>query len=218
VQDITTNIQSEKLLKSFELLKKRQFQEAELLLQQGFSEAEKAGDKILMALFCSGMGVLFKLQKEFRKAWKQYEKAEKLLPDDASLKIISSRLLVDYFGQYDIVIKKMNKVLELSDSFSPFKYQAHTIIGLAYLRKGSKKEAVESLKKSMLYLNESLDSVANVDFELVEGLSRKKIEPEICLEFLEKARNLAQLFKEEPMKKFIQKLIDTYPKAPVSGD
>ncbi|EKD41352.1 MAG: hypothetical protein ACD_73C00755G0002 [uncultured bacterium] len=207
-------IQSQKLIKGFELIKQKKFDEAQILFTEGISESEAGQDKVLLALFYSAMGIVYKLKKEFRTAWKYYEKAEKLLPDDPSLKIISSRLLVDYFGQYDIVIKKMNKVLEKTKEFTPFQYQAHTVMGLAWLRKGNKNKAAESLRKSMDCLQSGMDTVANVDFELVESMARKKIAPQLCLEFLGRAKDLAKAGSEDIMAKFIQKLIDQFPLDP----
>ncbi|MBI4410934.1 MAG: hypothetical protein HY541_00420, partial [Deltaproteobacteria bacterium] len=133
MQKINERLQSKTIYKAFELMRQKKFDGSEELLARGLKEAQTARDLVLTALFYSAYGVLFKLKKEYRKAWKYYEQAEKLIPDDPALKIISARLLVDTFGQYDTAIRKMEKIVPKIGSDMTFLHQAYTVLGLAWL-------------------------------------------------------------------------------------
>jgi len=198
-------IQSKTLMESFHFMKQKKFDEAKAHLEKGLKEAEIAKDLTLQAIFNSSLGVLFKLKKEFRKSWKYYETAEKLMPEDLSLKLISSRLLVDYFGQYDTVLKKTEKVLSLVKSTDPLTHVAQTIRGLAYLRKGEKKKAVDCLMLSADF--GGMKTAANLDLQLVSELIRKKIDRQVCVAFLNKSLQLAKSNKEEKFVAIIGKLV-----------
>lgn len=207
MQTIDKKIDSKFLLKAFELMNQKKLDEAEKVLDHGLQEAESLRDLILTGLYHSAYGVLYKLRKDFRKAWKYYEKAEKLIPEDPALKIISSRLLVEYFGQYDTVIRKMDKVIKMVEGNLPFLHQALCLKGLAFLRKGNKKRAVECLKQSMGKNFEGLESVANLDFKLLQELIKKKGDSTLCRQYLEAAQKLAKKTKETGHQQIIQSLL-----------
>ena len=133
MQKINERIQSKSIYKAFELMRGKKFDEAESLLSKGLSEAKAARDLVLTGLFYSAYGILFKLKKEYRKSWKYYEQAEKLIPDDPALKIISARLLVETFGQYDTAIRKMEKIVPKLGSDMTFLHQAYTVLALSLL-------------------------------------------------------------------------------------
>ena len=97
---------SEVCYRAFELIAAKQYEDAEKLLALNMSRTD---DDAAIALYHSVMGVLFKVQGEFKTAWKHYERAEKLLPDDPAMKIISARLLIEQFAEYDQAIKKAKK-------------------------------------------------------------------------------------------------------------
>ncbi|MDO8519794.1 MAG: hypothetical protein Q7T11_06485, partial [Deltaproteobacteria bacterium] len=165
---------------------------------------------VLQGLHYSAFGILFKLKKEFRKAWKFYEQAERLIPDDPALKIISSRLLVDYFGQYDTVIRKMEKILKTVSDFI-LRHQILTVLGLAYLRSGNKKKGAECLKDAMGKNFDGLQSAANLDLKLVGEMVRKKVDLKLCRDYLTAAATLAKKTKDAPHEKFIKRLLDVFP-------
>ena|SRR3989338_7812729 len=211
MQKINARIESKVIYKAFELMQKKKLDEAEGLLSKGLSEAKTARDLILTGLFYSAYGVLFKLKKEYRKAWKYYEQAEKLIPDDPALKIISARLLVDYFGQYDTAIRKMEKILPKIGSDMTFLHQAYTVLGLAWLKKGNKKKAVDCLAKSMGDNFKGLQSGANFDFRLVEEMMKKKSNPTACRTFLEKAIAFVKETREIQHERLIKRMLDLFP-------
>lgn len=211
MQKPNEKIQSAPLYEALRLLRQKKFAEAEKSLSLGLKAAEAAGDDVLAAVYHSTYGIYFKLQNDFRKAWKCYEKAEKLLPDDPSLKLISARLLVEYFGQYDAALKKMEKVLELAAGNPIYAHAAHTLAGLAWIKKGNKKEAALELQKSMDGDFKGLKTASNLDFTLIEAMMRKKTEPELCRTFLETAFKFAKKNREAGAQKVIQKLLDTFP-------
>lgn len=204
-------VRSKNLQKAFVLMQKKKLADAEKLLESGLKEAESKKDLTMSALYCSAFGVLFKLKKEFRKAWKFYERAEKIYPEEPSLKLISGRLLVDYFGQYDTVIRKMEKVIERHAGNPVLLHQALTLKGIAHLRQGQKDKAIESLKRSMEDGFEPLKTCVNLDFKLVEEMMKKKVFADLCREFLEKANALSRKSREKGFQKMTQRLLDNFP-------
>lgn len=204
---IDSPIHSQLLFQAFALIKAKKWDEAEKLLSEGLKDAELKKDLSLIGLFHSAFGIFYKLKKEFRKSWKHYEQAEKLFPEDLSLKLISSRLLVDFFGQYDTVLRKMDKVLASAELNFPMAHQAYTLKGLACLRKSDKKRASESLQLAMGKNFEGLQSGANFDWSLVSEMIKKKIEPNLCRDYLNAANQFVKKTKEKPYEELIQRLL-----------
>jgi len=180
--------------RAFELIAAKQYGEAEKLLANNMARSD---DDAAIALFHSVMGVLFKIQGEYKTAWRHYKRAEKLLPDDPALKIISARLLIDQFAEYGQAIKKAKKVLNLIPDNPVFAHQAHTTMGLAYCKKGDKKKAISMLQKSWGDDFTNFITAQNIDFELVEALLRKGWGLEVCHEYLLKARVFAEATGED---------------------
>lgn len=179
--------------RAFELMKAKQYADAEKLLAGNMSRTD---DDAAIALYHSVMGVLSKLQGEYKTAWKHYERAEKLLPKDPALKIISARLLIDQFAEYGQAIRRAKKVLELIPGNPVFAHQAHTTMGLAYVRKGDRKKAVEMLEASAGEDFRGFVSAKNIDFELVEALLRRGWGAPSCRAFLVKAKAFAEATEE----------------------
>lgn len=202
------------LLKAFEHLQKKDLPRAQAELDKALEAARLAQDPVLEALAHSGFGVFYKLKKEFRKAWKSYEQAERLVPDDAALKIISSRLLLDYFGQYDTVISKMKKVQAIAGVPPGFSHQALCLEGLAWLKKSDKKKAAECLKQAGESDFQALESPANIDLRLAFELTKKKIEPELCRGYLTKAIAFAKDKRDGAHEKLFQKVLEEISVAP----
>ncbi|MBT3181379.1 MAG: hypothetical protein HN337_02600 [Deltaproteobacteria bacterium] len=171
--------------RAFQLIASKQYSDAEKLLANNMARSD---DDASIALYHSVMGVLFKVQGEYKTAWKHYQRAEKLLPEDPALKIISARLLIDQFAEYGQAIKKSKKVLDLIPKNSVFAHQAYTTMGLAYCKKGDKKKAISMLEKSWMNNFEGFMSGKNMDFELVEALLRKGWGAKPCHQFLLRAR------------------------------
>lgn len=179
---------SEVCTRAFELMSSKQFNEAERLLAGNMS---KTDDDIAIGLYHSALGVLFKMKGEFKTAWRHYQRAEKLIPKDPALKIISARLLIDQFAEYDQAIKKAKKVLDLAKGIPAFEHQAYTTMGLAWVRRGNRKKATDMLKKSMCKDFKNFISAQNIDFNLVEALLRKGWAEAECRNFLTKAHEFA---------------------------
>lgn len=180
--------------RAFSLMREKQYDEAEKLLSANMA---KTDDDAAVALYHSVLGVLSKLKGDFKAAWRHYDRAEKLLPDDPALKLISARLLIDEFSEVAIAIKKIKKVLDLMGHHPIFAHQAHTIMGLAFLKKSDKKKALESLLLSMRDDFTGLVTAQNIDLTLVEALLRKKTGEAECGAFLEKALVFAKQTNEE---------------------
>lgn len=208
---IHEKVGSERLYKAFELMAAKNLESAEQELNEGLDEALGKEDNVLSALFYSTLGVLYKIKKDFQKAWKFYEKAEKLLPEDPALKLISARLLIDVFGQYDTAIRRCKKVLEIARSDPPFLHQAHATMGLAQLKTGQRQAAIEHLVSAMENDFEGLMSASNIDMKLVEALLRKKLAIPECFAYLQKALEFAKATEEAKFIDLYSRLLEAFP-------
>lgn len=204
-------IQSSRLKKAIELMAAHDFDSAEKELRSGISESGSAQDKVLEALFHSTLGILFKLKKDYKEAWRCYERAEKLLPHDPALKLVSARLLVEVFGQCDLAIQKAKKVLKIARNDWTFCHQAQATLGLAYLKKGDRRKAVTALERAMEGDFEGMISAGNIDFKLLEGLIRKNAGLPQCRSYIEKAIAFAQKTGEQRELNIFQQLITLFP-------
>jgi tetratricopeptide (TPR) repeat protein len=209
--NVNDKVKNERLYRAFDLMAAKDLEAAESELHSGLNETDVKQDKVLSALFYSTLGVLYKIKKEFQQAWKFYEKAEKLLPEDPALKLISARLLIDVFGQYDTAIRRCEKVVELSRSDPTFRHQAYVTMGFACLKKGERSRAVQCLVDAMAEDFEGLVSASNIDLKLVEALLRKRAGISECRTFLEKARAYAESKKEEKYVDLMKRLLEAFP-------
>ncbi len=196
--------------RAFELLKTKQFDDAEKLLSNCL--AKIVDDDVASGLFHSTLGVLYKMKGEFKLAWRHYERAEKLIPNDPALKIISARLLIDEFSEFDQAVKKAKKVLALLPNNPAFCHQAHVTMGLAWAKKGDKKKALEALKKSMEGDFEGFITAKNIDFNLCEAVLKKGWAEKEAKAFLERAIAFAKKQEEPDWAETIQKMVDAFPK------
>ena len=198
------------IYKAFQLMKEKRFEEAEKLLKEKIEKLGDKGDKTALSLLYSTLGIMEKYRGDKKAAWRHYEKAEKLMPDDPALKIISARLLIDAFAQYDTAIKKAKKAIKLSKGIPSFEHQAITTMGLAYLKKGDKKKSVEMLEKAMEKDFEGIISAENLDFNLIEALLHRNVERNKCKKYAQKALALAKKTREEKPLQFISKLVESF--------
>lgn len=202
-------------LRAFELMAAKEYADAEKLLANNMAHSD---DDSAIALYHSVMGVLFKLQGEYKTAWRHYQRAEKLLPDDPALKIISARLLIEEFAEYNQAIKKAKKVLTLIPGNPVFAHQAYTAMGLAYLRKGEKQKAIESLKASWGDDFKGFITVKNISFELVETLLKRGIGKPEAKAFLEKALTFAHSIREQSSIAFLERLNSAFDREYTTSD
>lgn len=200
-----------RLQKAIDLISAQKYDEAEVEIKSAIEEAVAKKDILAEGLLYSTLGLLFKLKKDFRIAWRHYEKAEKLLPEDPALKLISARLLIEIFGQYDTAIIKANKVLKIAAQDGAYAHQAHATLGLAHLKKGDRKKAQAELLNAMAHDFDNVGSATNIDFKLLEALLKKQIALEDCFAYLKKALAYAQKMEEEKYIKLIQRLIEGFP-------
>jgi tetratricopeptide (TPR) repeat protein len=198
---------SEVCYRAFELIAAKQFADAEKLLAGNMARTD---DNVAIAIYHSVLGVLFKLQGEYKTAWRHYERAEKLMPDDPALKIISARLLIDQFAEYGQAIKKAKKVLDVAKDNPVFTHQAYTTMGLAHCKKGDKKKALEMLESSIIDDFDSFVSAKNIDYELIEAVLRKGWGVDVCRAYLEKALAFANKTKEDQHVNMLQKMLTAF--------
>lgn len=196
-------------LQSFSLMKSKQYEDAEKLLTNNLAKTE---DKVGSALYHSALGVLHKLKGDFKTAWRHYERAEKLLPEDPALKIIVARLLLEQFNEHGAAIRRANKVLKIIPNNPVFVHQAYITLGLAYCKKLQKTKAVESLEKAWGNDFEGFVTAKNIDFQLVEALLRKGWGVDVCYRFLNKALAFAKGRKEKIYADAFQKMVAAFEK------
>lgn len=198
------------IYEAFRKMKGKDYAAAQAILEEGLKKAESEQDKMRAALFDSALGVLSKLRGDFREAWRRYERAEKLLPEDPSLKIIMAKLLIDQFAQYDTAIKKLKQVLKLAKGSGSFEHQAHATMAVACLKKGDKKKAIEMFEKAMEEDFERVASAEGLNFDVIETFLARNFEVERCRRYVEKALALAKKRKEEKPVQFLTKLIESF--------
>jgi tetratricopeptide (TPR) repeat protein len=198
---------SEVCHRAFELMAAKQFADAERLLAGNMS---KTDNNTSIALYHSTLGVLYKMQGEFKTAWRHYQRAERLLPKDPALKIISARLLIEQFAEYDQAIRKAKKVLELAKGNPAFAHQAHITMGLAYASRGNRRKAVEMLAKSMGEDFDGFVTAQNIDLNLLEILLRKGWISDECRMYLDKALTFARSTEEEKFVNLYTSMLNAY--------
>ncbi|MBI4125548.1 MAG: hypothetical protein HY609_00970 [Deltaproteobacteria bacterium] len=198
---------SEVCYQAFSLMKGKRLDEAERLLASSLAKTE---DKTAAALYHSALGVLHKMKKDYKEAWRHYERAEKLIPDDPALKIIVARLLIEQFAQYDQAIRRAKRVLKILPANPVFVHQAFTTIGLAQIKRKKKQEAIEALEKSIVEDFEGFITAKNIDFHLVEALLRNDWGENICCQFVSKALAFAKNKKEKPFADAFEKMLKAF--------
>jgi tetratricopeptide (TPR) repeat protein len=201
---------SKGIYEAFRLMKEKDFDGAESLLKTGLEKAEAEKNAMQSALFFSGLGVLSKIKGEFKDAWRYYEKAEKLLPEDPSLKIIMAKLLIDRFAQYDNALKKLKHVLKVAKGSGSFEHQAHATMAIAYLKMGEKKKAVEMLDEAMGGDFANVASAENLNFDVIEAFLARNLEVERCQKYIEKALELARSRREVRLQQYLEKLLESF--------
>lgn len=200
-------IQDANLYLAFQLMRQEDFESAESHIDKGLEEAEKNKDVTMEGLYLSAKGILYKLKKDYKKSYKYYQKAERLLKDDHSIKIISSVLLIDQFKQYETAVRKLEKTIGESED-PTILHHAKAIQAIGYFQMGKKDKALENLKYILAQDFESLRFAANLDFKLVQLFVEKRFSLDLCQTYLEKSLDLAQRKKEAVFVKVIQKLIE----------
>ncbi len=205
-------LENQNLDQAFELMAHKDFIAAEEELNEGLAEAKFQEDSHLEAVFYSAFGVLAKLKKDYQKAWEYYEAAEKILPEDPSLKLIVARLGLDIFGQTDSVIRRCKKVLEIAAEDFEYGHQAYTIMGIAYLKKGERHEAIQCLIQALGSEGDLMElSSANlIDLKLVEELIKKRVGLDECHHYLAQALHFAKDRQETKHIELYSRLLDAF--------
>lgn len=176
----------------FRLMKEKNFEGAKIKIEEGIRKAQQNQNVVSEGLYLSAMGVLFKLKKDHKESYKYYQLAERLLPEDHSLKIISSTLLIHEFHQFDTAIRKLKKVLESANVDPVILHQAKALIAMAYFATAKKSLAKEILATMVIEDFSKLRSATHVNYKLPEYFILKNFELDACLAYLRKALALAK--------------------------
>lgn len=193
-------------------ISKKDYARAEEILNEGLGLAEKDDNRALMAVFYSTLGVLSKLQHDFRKAWHFYDQAEKCLPDHPVLKLISARLLIEVFSQYDVAIRKMKKIETMTIKDPLIVHQMDAVYGYAYAKQGNKGQSRIYLERLLANNFKDMVDASNIDFKLVEICTRKGWHLDLCERYLQRAIAFSDARKETSYSRLFRRLLEAFQK------
>lgn len=194
------------LYQSFQLMKQRDFDAADELIEKGIEKAKNKKDETLQGLYLSARGVLYKMKKDYKESYKYYQQAEKLLKDDHSIRIITAVLLIEEFKQYETAVKKLQKTIQVSTD-PVILHHARAIQAIGYFMMGKKDLAKQNFEYILAQNFDQLRFAANLDFKMIELFVAKKFELKLCEDYLKKALALAQDKKEQVFEAVIVKLL-----------
>lgn len=194
------------LYDAFREIKGKNYSAAETLLVKMLELGP--ADPPRQALIHSTLGILYKVRGEFQSAWRHYEQAERLLPDDPSLKIIVGNFLITHFAQYDAALKRMKRVLKLAKGVPSLEHQAYAMGAIAHLKKGERRKATELLRQAMANDFQSLVTSENINLEVIEAFLARNFERELCRTYLEKGLELARSRGEEKRIQLFSRLLE----------
>ncbi|MBI4236813.1 MAG: hypothetical protein HY696_00155 [Deltaproteobacteria bacterium] len=206
---IAINVQ-EVCQRAFALLGDRQFSDAERLLANCLTKIQ---DPVGIALLHSALGVCAKCQGKGKIALQHYQRAEKILPEDPALKLITAQLLIDEFAQYDQAVRRCRKAALLVPQNPVVLHHALTLEGMAYARRGDRRRAGEMLTASMVHDFKGFVTTRNIDFQLVHYLLRKEWHGDLCRHFIERAHAFARSVKEGGWIRTLKRMLEALPAA-----
>lgn len=215
--ELDQKLQSKHIYDAFAHMQAHEYDRAEVTLREGIAVAQESEDTLLLGLCHSSLGVLYKLKKDFRQAWRYYDQAEKLLPDNAVLKLISARLLIEVFSQYDIALGKLEKIPALAPNDPLMTHQVDATSGFAYAKKGNREKVRIYLEKLVTHGFDDIVSAGNIDFKLVEVCVRKGWHKSLCDVYLEKALAFARSTREDPYARVFERLLSAAQREAAQG-
>lgn len=200
-------IEDRDLYLSFRLMKAKDYDGAEEHLKCGLNKAKENQNQALEGVYLSSLGVLEKLRKDYKKSYQYYQKAEKRLPDDHSLKIITASLLIYEFHQFETALRKLDKITSDANCDPSVWHHAKSLIAIASFLSGQKKKATEILKDVINQDFNQLRSASNLNYKVPEFFLQKNFETELCQSFLNKALQLAKSKNETVYQSVISDLL-----------
>ena len=197
VQDVCHN--------AFRLMRDHQYDDANHLL---VSAMAKTDDSVATALYHSALGVLEKMRGDYKAALRHYQRAERLLPDDPAIKLITARLFIEVFKEYDQALKRCRAVEKLVPHHAVMLHHARTLEGLAWGAQGNRRKAVACLSASLINDFSDFGTSRNIDFHLVEWCVKKQWNLEVCREFLTRASAFASACNETTWNLTLGKILE----------
>lgn len=199
-------VTDQNLYLAFQAMKKQDFDVAKKLIDEGVAHSKSQKNSELEGLYLSAMGLLFKLKKEYKKSYKSYQQAERLLKDDHSIKIISAVLLIEQFKQYETAIRKLKKIIGESEDPAII-HHAQSLLAMSYFLMKKNDLAKEEFEKVLAADFKSLRYPANIEFKAVELFVNKKFNLNLCEQFLKKSLELAKQVRDQTYTAVIEALI-----------
>lgn len=201
------------LRQCFQWIHAKRYDEAQKKLEAKIKIAQTQKDKDAEGIVLSILGMLFKVRRDVKMAYKYYQQAEKCLPDDMSLKMINARLLVEEFHQSETALRKLEKILQATAHDPVMQHHALALKALAYLQMGKKPEAKAVFTEVVLQDFTKLRSAVNVDYKTCETFLRKDFEVDLCLQYLQRCMDLAVQLKEKQMIQVLTQLKAVFAKS-----
>ncbi len=199
--------------RAFELIREKQYDAAEKLLGHWLNKTEET---VARALFHSAYGVLEKARGQYKAALRHYERAEKLLPDDPAIKLVTAQLLIDVFRETDRAIRKCRQAETLLPQNPVLRHHARTLEGMAYATRGERRKATDCLVRSLEGEFAGFLTCDNINFLLLETFVKKDWEPALCRRFFSLALVLAKQHQEDVWTTRLTKMLEAMPLAPQS--
>lgn len=194
----------------FQLIHNKKFSDAQHLIADQIAEAKLEQNPEKEGIYYTVMGVLLRAQKQIKPAYKFYQKAEKCLPDDFSIKLLNARFLIDEFHQYETALRKLDKILQQVDDDIVLQHQAKALKSIAAFQLGKKKMAEDLLQDLVAEDFTQFKTATNLDFKACEFFLKKNFAKDLCLAYLKKSLDLAKSARETPLVKVLQQLLDIF--------
>ncbi len=156
------------------LIAKKQYHEAEELLNLGLKKAKEKGSTNEISFYFFSLGHLYTIQKKHSAALNFYEQAYRT-SDDFYTKLNYARLLISIYKNYDLSLKVVRDALNLIPPKHQALNEAHSIIGLCFLQKNDKANAIKAFNDSLSVDFDQFRTSESFDLTLVSELINQKV-------------------------------------------
>jgi len=187
-------------------IEKREFTKAERALRRGLARAEHEKDPDGIGFYYQALGFLYLLQKKNSEALHFYQKADNASPDHHA-RLAYARLLTTIFADHDTGLQKAKDALKQMPKDDRAAAQAHSIIGLCYLGRGDRENAIRAFAKSLTGYSLRLTPSASYDLTLASELIRQGVFDKRCVRYLGDVRKKAGAEGNERLIQVVDRLL-----------
>lgn len=156
------------------LIAKKEYHEAEELLNLGLKKAKDKGLVNEISFYYFSLGHLYTIQNKISEALNFYEQAYQT-SDDFYMKLNYARLLTSIYKNHDLSLKVVREALNLIPPKHQALNEAYSIIGLCFLQKNDKINAIKAFNDSMDVDFDQFRTSESFDLTLVSELINHKV-------------------------------------------